>query len=108
MMKSIAIVLLLLSLIPAVVAESASLDTPLSSDDKAKFDKILEPIMKIYNFIKYIASVVAGLFLLGAGIAYMASGADPRRRDQAKHMMTFVVIGLVVIWGSPFIVGLLI
>jgi hypothetical protein len=89
-------------------AESAGLDGELSEEDKAKFDEILEPVMKIYNFIKYIASVIAAIFLLYAGVMYMSSGSDPKKRDQAKHIATYVIIGLIVIWAAPIIVGLLV
>jgi hypothetical protein len=91
-----------------VNAESAGLDTELSEEDKAKFDEILEPVMKIYNFIKYIASVIAAIFLLYAGVTYMSSGQDPKKRDQAKHIATYVIIGLIIIWAAPIIVGLLV
>ena len=86
----------------------ASLDTTISAEDKAKFDEILTPVEKIYNFIKYAASLVAVIALLFAGISYMFSGDDIRKRDTAKNMATYVVIGLVVIWAAPFVVNLLI
>ena len=91
-----------------VNADSAGLDTELSEEDKAKFDEILEPVMKIYNFIKYIASVIAAIFLLYAGVTYMSSGQDPKKRDQAKNIATYVIIGLIIIWAAPIIVGLLV
>lgn len=79
-----------------------------SDADKAKFDQIAAPIMKIYNLVKYLASVVAGLSLLFAGVTYMSSGSDPKKRDNAKSMAMYVVIGLIVIWAAPFIVGLIV
>lgn len=54
----------------------------LSPEDKEKFDQILEPVFKIYNFIKYIASVVAAIFLLYSGITYMTSGSDPKKKEK--------------------------
>jgi len=104
----IALVLFILTLLPSVLGDSAEIDEEISEDDKEKFDAILAPVLKIYNFIKYIASVVAGIFLLYAGITYMSSGSDPKKRDQAKGIASYVVIGLIVIWAAPFIVGLLI
>jgi len=64
--------------------------------------------MKIYNFVKYISSVVAAIFLLYAGITYMTSGGDPKQRDQAKSIAGYVVIGLMIIWAAPIIVGVLV
>ncbi len=103
----VVLALVLFSFIPKVMAQ-AELPDEISEEDKAKFDAILEPVLKIYNFIKYIASVVAGIFLLYAGITYMSSGSDPKKRDQAKSIASYVIIGLIVIWAAPFIVGLLV
>jgi len=108
-MKSVLVLLLLLiALLPVALSESAPLDTTISPEDKAKFDEILQPVMKIYNFVKYIASVVAACFLLYAGISYMASGSDPRKREQSKNIAAYVVIGLLIIWAAPLIVELLV
>ena len=87
---------------------AADLDTTISEADKAKFDEILTPVAKIYNLIKYGASLIAVIALLFAGISYMFSGNDIRKRDTSKNMAAYVLIGLVVIWAAPFVVNLLI
>lgn len=87
---------------------AASLDTTISDADKAKFDQILTPVTKIYNLIKYSATLVAVIALLFAGINYMFSGNDIKKRDTSKNMATYVLIGLIVIWAAPFVVNLLI
>ncbi len=92
----------------SVRADTAPLDTEITDEDKAKFDEILTPVMKIYNFIKYAVSVIAVIALLFAGISYMMSGNDVRKRDVAKNMAAYVLIGLVVIWAAPFVVNILI
>ena|SRR3989338_821773 len=92
----------------AGTAHAADLDTTISEADKAKFDEILTPVAKIYNFIKYAASLIAVIALLFAGISYMFSGNDIRKRDTSKNMAAYVLIGLVVIWAAPFVVNLLI
>lgn len=106
-MKGLGLVLfLVLLVIPLVLAETAELDTTISDEDKAQFDEILTPIMKIYNMVKYFSSVIAGIVLLWAGISYMTSGNDPRKRDTSKNIAAYVVIGLIVIWAAPFVVNL--
>ena len=99
----IGVIFVLLFLPTIALAESASLDADLSSDDKAQFDSILEPVLKIYNFIKYIASIVGAIFLLYAGISFMTSGNDPKKRDQSKNIAMYVVIGLLVICADPLL-----
>ncbi len=102
--------LLLTLIMPLALADdqNADLDTTITAQEKAQFDEILQPVMKIYNFVKYIATVVAAIFLLYAGISYMTSGGDPKQRDTAKNIVAYVVIGLIVIWAAPLLVNLLI
>ena len=87
---------------------SAGFDEPISSEDKATFDQILEPVMKIYNLVKYSATILAVLVLLFAGITYLISGSNPAKREQAKGMITYVVIGLIVIWIAPLVVNFIV
>jgi hypothetical protein len=91
-----------------VLAASVDLNQEVSDEDKANFDQIITPVMKIYNLVKYAASAIAGIALLFAGISYMSSGTDPRKRDNAKSMAMYVIIGLVIIWAAPLIVGLIV
>jgi type IV secretory pathway VirB2 component (pilin) len=79
----------------------------MTDSDKAAFDQILEPVMKIYNFVKYSATLVAVIVLLFSGINYMISGYDIKKREQAKSMAMYVIIGLIVIWAAPFVVNLI-
>ena len=92
----------------SIVHAAADLDTTISPEDKAKFDQVLTPVTKIYNFIKYAASLIAAIALLFAGISYMFSGDDIKKRETSKHMAAYVLIGLAVIWAAPFVVNMLI
>lgn len=79
-----------------------------SASDRAKFDQILSPVLKIYNLIRYIASAIAVVVLVIAGMNYIVSGSDPGRREKAKSMAMYVLIGLVVIWAAPLIVDFIV
>jgi multisubunit Na+/H+ antiporter MnhB subunit len=35
----------------------------------------------------------------------MTSGSDPKKREDAKNMAMYVIIGLIVIWAAPLIVN---
>lgn len=94
--------LLFLVLMPQPVI--AQFDDPISEEDQATFDQILEPVMKIYNLVKYVATFIAALFLLFVGLTYIMSGSDPRKRDNAKAMAMYVIVGLVIIWAAPLVV----
>jgi len=73
---------------------------------EADFDQILKPLTTVYDFVKYAATIIAGLVMLFAGITYIASGSDPGKREKAKNMVMYVIIGLIVIWAAPFVVDL--
>lgn len=106
-MKAMALVLALLILaLPTALA--VEFDGEISEADQETFDNILEPVMKIYNFVKYSATVLAVVFLLFAGITFIMSGNDQAKREQAKMMATYIIIGLIVIWVAPLVVGYLV
>jgi len=100
--------LFFLALMTANLVLAVDFNQDATADQKAKFDQILNPVMTIYNLIKYMASAIAGVVLLFSGITYMASGSDPKKRDNAKSMAMYVVIGLIVIWAAPFVVQLIV
>lgn len=93
-----------LALYGAPFVLAIDLNQSITPEQQATFDHILEPVMKIYNLVKYTATGIAALVLLLSGINYMMSGADPKKRDNAKAMAMYVLIGLVIIWAAPFVV----
>lgn len=105
-MNKILIALLALLLIPSGLA--ADFDTEISAEDQATFDQILTPVMKIYNFIKYAATVLAVVFLVFAGVSFILSAGDTAKRESAKNMGTYIIIGLIIIWIAPLIVQYLV
>jgi len=104
-MQKTLILLVLLLAMPVVLA--ADFNSAVSTQDQQTFDQILEPVMKVYNFVKYAATVVAVLFLVFAGITFITSGSDQAKRESAKTMATYIVIGLIIIWVAPLIVSYL-
>lgn len=78
-----------------------------SAASNSDFDEILKPLNTIYDLAKYAATILSGLMLLFAGIMYITSGADPGKREKAKNMIMYVIIGLMVIWAAPFVVKLI-
>ena len=101
--------LILLSLMLMTIATQmvSAVSVPSTSgSDQQVFDQILAPIWKVYNLVKYIATAVAALFIVFAGIMYMTAGNDLMKRENAKHMISYVVLGLIVIWAAPLIVQL--
>ncbi len=103
-MKHIFAILLLLLVLPMVAAE-INFDEELDAEDEEQFDEILSPIMKIYNFIKYGATVFGVMMLVFAGITFLTSGGEQGKKEKAKNMGVGVVVGLIVIWVAPLVVN---
>ena len=101
-------ILLVLLMVLMPVVSAVDFNQQISSADQATFDAVLSPVMKIYNLVKYVATMIAVIVLLFAGISYIISGADPKKRDVAKNMATYVVIGLIVIWAAPLVVNFIV
>ncbi len=102
-MKKLFGLVMLFILIPLAVAE-IDFEQELTAEEKDQVDDILTPILKIYNVIKYSATVIGVLVLVFAGVTFLTSGGDKFKKDKAKNMGMGVVIGLIVIWVAPLIV----
>jgi len=100
--------LLIVFILTVPIAQAVDLNQPMTPEEQSQFDQILIPVMKIYNFIKYAASVIAVIALLFAGISYMFSAEDIRKRDTSKNMAAYVLMGLAIIWAAPIAVNMLI
>jgi type IV secretory pathway VirB2 component (pilin) len=98
------LLLLLVTLTSSLVLAEIDFDSELSEEEEALVDEILEPVMKIYNFIKYAATVLAVMMLVFAGITFVTAGGDSGQKEKAKNMAVGVVIGLIIIWVAPVVV----
>lgn len=99
--KIVVVALFLFFLLPLTTAQ---FDEGISEEDQETFDQILEPVIKIYSLVKYAATFIAVIVLLLAGVNYITSGSDPKKREGAKSMVMYVIIGLSVIWAAPIVV----
>ncbi|MEK6955721.1 MAG: TrbC/VirB2 family protein [Nanoarchaeota archaeon] len=110
MKKSVVIILgivfLVLFLVPGILA-AVDFNQDLTPEEQQSFDGILEPVMKVYRFIQYAATVVGVLMLVFAGISFATSGGEMVKKERAKQMAAGVVIGLILIWVAPLIVSVI-
>jgi type IV secretory pathway VirB2 component (pilin) len=88
---------------PFVLA-AIDFEAGITPEEEAQFDGILAPVMKVYNFIKYAATMIGVLVLVFAGISFITAGGEMAKKEQAKNMAFGVVIGLILIWVAPLIV----
>ena len=99
MLKVLPLAIMMLLVLTQIVMVAAA--------DESDFEEILKPLTTIYNLVKYAATIIAGLVMLFAGVTYISSGSDPGKREKAKNMVMYVIIGLIVIWAAPFVVDLI-
>jgi type IV secretory pathway VirB2 component (pilin) len=74
---------------------------------EANVGDIVAPITRIYDLIKGIISVVAIIAITVAGARFMFSGDNVQAREASKSMLTYCIVGLVIVWVAPLLVGYL-
>ncbi len=80
---------------------------PLVHAEATDVSQITAPLNKIYDLVKAVISVVAVLAITFAGVKFMFSGDDLKAREGAKAMLTYAVVGVVIVWVAPLMVGFL-
>jgi len=74
----------------------------------ADLDKIKEPLNRVYSVIQAVVSVVGVIVITFAGFKFMGSGENVQARESAKQMLSFAVIGLMIVWIAPHLVNYLV
>lgn len=86
---------------------AADMNATITAQEKAQFDQILTPVFKIYHLMLYLVSAVAICYAVYIGIQFMLSGGESKKREEAKTSLTYVGIGLLVVWAAPYVVQML-
>jgi len=73
----------------------------------ASVSDVTAPITKIYDLIKGVISVVGIIAITIAGAMYMFSGTNIQNRENAKNMVSYAIVGLVLVWIAPVMVSYL-
>ncbi len=94
-MKKIVTIFLVLFLLQTVFAQATSVDD------------IVQPVTKIYDLIKAVVSVLGIIAITVSGAYYMFSGSNIQARENAKSMVSYAAVGLVLVWVAPLVVAYL-
>lgn len=73
----------------------------------AGIEEITEPIERIYELIRGVVSILGVIAITVAGALYMFSGGNIQSRESAKMMVSYAIVGLVLVWVAPLIVDYL-
>lgn len=68
-------------------------------------DCIIPLVRTLISVALSLVGTVAVILIIAAGIKYITSGGG-KAVDEAKNMLTYAIIGLLIVLGSFFIVGL--
>ncbi len=75
------------------------------SDDPRNLCQIIQLIVNIKNLILMIGGPIAALMIIIGGIAYGAAQGNSDKTQQAKKIMTYAILGMVIIILAWVIVG---
>ena len=81
--------------------------TPFAFAAETGVEEILAPINKIYDLVKGAVSVLGIIAITIAAALYMFSGNNIQSRENAKSMVSYSIVGLVLVWMAPLIVQFL-
>lgn len=105
----IAICATLLIVIPLVAgAAGITLENPLKCKNaKGEDCDLLDIIDKITGFLAGLASTVAVIMIIWAGIVYMTAGDNEEKIKSAKKTILWALIGLAIVWSSHWLTGVI-
>ena len=69
--------------------------------------KLCQLLENVRRLLWYVGWFVALIVILFAGIMYMTSGGDQEKVTKAKKLLTYGIIGVVIMLASSFILGLI-
>ncbi|MEX0649699.1 MAG: pilin [Candidatus Andersenbacteria bacterium] len=80
-------------------------DLGIQCDTDANETKVIAIIQKVINvFLSIIAIIAVGMLIYG-GVLFLTSAGDETKTKQAKNLILYVVVGLIVIGLSAVIVN---
>ena len=84
---------------------STCLSDPTKAAQAPTLSCIPQIIKVVINWSLIAATIVALFLVIYTGIKFINSGGDPKSIDSAKKMLTFALIGLIVVFLSFFIIN---
>lgn len=81
----------------AFSAKAAPTQTIINFDSPSGVNNTTVLVSDVINWLLGIASAVAILFLVIGGIIYVTSTGDDQRVEQAKKVINYAIIGLIVV-----------
>ena len=104
--KLISVGLVSLSLFVLGFSFALAQDIPVVDQDASlTITSIEAKVVTVVNYVISLIAIVAVAMIIYAGYLYISSGGDEKKLVQAKSLILYAVIGLVVVVVSYSIVG---
>lgn len=87
-----------------LIAQAADIFTLPNPLKATSFKGIVDTLI---NFITILAVAIAPIFIIYAGFLFMTSGGDPTKTKTAKNVITYVVIGLAILFLAKGLIAVL-
>jgi hypothetical protein len=81
---------------PCSATTSTSITNSSIDPGKAIQKRVNEVVCTLFNLVLMVASSIASLMILLAGLNYMRSDDDPVKADNAKKMIGYAITGLII------------
>lgn len=73
--------------------------------DDCKFENLFDLAQNVINFLIFLAVPIATIAIVYAGILYVWSAANEKKRGEAKTILTDAAVGLILILGAYLIIS---
>jgi hypothetical protein len=83
----------------SALAEEVEIENPL------KWEKIEDFTSSILKFLTAFALAIFPILIIIAGYQFMTAGGDPKKIEDAKRMLWYAFIGLLIILGAQAILA---
>jgi hypothetical protein len=97
-----------LVILTTIVSAAIDLDAELDPADQAEVDTILEPIVKLYQILRYVVILIATIAVVIAGIMLSLPTVEPSKKKVAKSVIFGAIAGVLLVVFAPNIIGLLV
>lgn len=99
--QSLFLIVSILLLSPFVIFAASVIENPLTY---GTFNELIEHIL---GFIFTLAIVLVPLIVVYAGFLFMTSEGDPIKVGNAKKLLTYAVVGLIIVLLSKAIISII-
>ena len=88
----------------ALFAQGAAPDLIVCTGENCDFNKIIDLIQAIINFLIYLAIPISAGFFIYAGVLYATAGAKPGNIEKAKSIFKSTGLGFILMLSAWVIV----